>query len=124
MAEKKKNSSRRHSLWNLLSIIPNLYSLVCGMLHKMKVEAYFTIKHIVILCLLAMMLACALTATWISLLGILFFALLKWQWAWYNAALVVMVLNSIFLIILFILIQRTKDKLAFPEVTHDVARRD
>ncbi len=124
MADRKKKSSHFSSIWNLFSIIPNVYGLVLGMLHKMKLEAFFTIKQIVILGFLAMIMACAFTATWISLLGILFFALLQWQWIWYNAALMVMLVNGVCLIILFILIKRTKDKISFSEATRNIARRD
>jgi hypothetical protein len=111
MADKKKQTRLSRSLWGLVSLVPNVYHLACDLLHKIKMEAYLTVKHILILCFLTMFLACLITATWISLLGILFFTLLQWQWTWYIAALVVMGCNLLLFIILFILLRQTKDKL-------------
>jgi len=112
MADKKRRSSDR-SFWNLFLLVPNLFSLVRSVLYKIKIKTYFTIKNVIVLLMLALMLGFLLAATWMSLLGILFFGLIKLQWTWYVAAMVVMLLNVLFLLILGFFIMRVRDSIAF-----------
>src|SRR5579864_3345830 len=110
MADKKKHSSRR-SIFKFLSLVPKVLVLFRGALHKLKMEAYFTVKNIILLLMLALMLACLLTATWISLLAILFFSLLQLKWSYYAAAIIVILLNVICLIFLGIYMTKIKNRL-------------
>lgn len=108
MTDKKKHSKGR-SIWKFLALIPSLSSVFQALLHKLKVETWLTLKNIIILTMIAIMLACLLTATWISLLAILFFGLLKLQWSWYAAAAMVMSLNIICLLVLCISASKVKN---------------
>ncbi|HSW68921.1 MAG TPA: hypothetical protein VLI69_02015 [Gammaproteobacteria bacterium] len=115
MPDRKKRSAAK-SITNLFLMAPKLFGLIRGVWRKIKLETYFTIKNIIILLMLAFMLGCLLTATWISVLAILFFWLLKLQWTWYAAAALVMALNIVFLIVLGIFVLRIRDRIAFSEV--------
>lgn len=95
----------------MLALVPHLLSVFRSVLYKLKLETYFTIKNIIILLMTALMLACLLTATWVSLLAILFFGLLKLQWSWYTAAFLVMMVNLICLLFLGIFIVKVKARL-------------
>jgi len=108
MADKKKHSTGR-SIWKFLALLPSLSSVFQSLVHKVKVETWFTLKNIIILSMIALMLACLLTATWISLLAILFFGLLKLQWSWYAAAAMVVSLNVICVLVLCICASNVKN---------------
>jgi len=110
MTDKKRRSPARF-IWNILVLIPQMFGLLDRVFHKLKAEAYFTVKNMIVLVVLGVMLACLLTATWISLLAALFFALLQWQWSWYAAALIILLLNVICLIIIGIFMAKIKNKL-------------
>lgn len=110
MAEKKRRS-RGFSLLKFFAFIPQAMSLFRGLLEKVKFETYFTIKNLIILLMLSLVLACLLTATWISLLAIIFFGLIKFQWTWYAAAIVIMLLNIILLILLGIFISSVRNRI-------------
>ncbi len=110
MSAKKRNTSDR-SIWHLLTVVPRLLSLCRRVFCKLKIETYFVIKNSILLLIVALMLACLLTATWVSLLAILFFTLLKWQWAWYSAAILVMLLNLLGLLFLGIYMTKIKARL-------------
>ena len=112
MTEKKKRASSR-SIWKFLEWILLLMRLFRGVWDKIKTETIYTIRNSIFLLILGLMLACLLTATWISLLGFLFFALLQWQWTWYAAAGLVMCINFVFLLILCVSIMKVKNKLNF-----------
>lgn len=104
----KKSSSSNRSIWNLLALVPRLTGLFRRVFYKLKVETYLVVQNTLLLLMLALMLACLLTATWVSLLAILFFALLQWQWTWYSAALIVMLINLLLLICLGIYMAKIK----------------
>src|SRR5580658_2928685 len=110
MSTTKKGKTSR-SIWNLIALVPRVLSLFRGIIQKVKIETYFTIKNILILFMIGLTLACLLTATWISLLAILFFGLLKLQWSWYSAAIVVMSINLICLILLGIFMSKIKTRI-------------
>lgn len=110
MAEKKRRS-RGLSLLKFFAFIPQVMGLFRGMLEKVKIETYLTVKNLIILTMLALMLACLLAATWVSLLAILFFGLIQFQWTWYAAAIVVMLLNIILLILLGIFISKIRNRI-------------
>ncbi len=127
MTERKKTDRKQRrpsgkSILNLFLLVPKLFSLVRGILLKIKIETYFTIKNILILLMLALMLACLLTATWVSLLAILFFALIKLQWSWYAAAATVVALNVVFLIILGVCVVRIKNRISISEIAQHFSR--
>jgi hypothetical protein len=86
-------------------------SLVRSTWHKLKVETCLALKNIIVLLMFSLMLACLLTATWISILAILFYTLLTLQWTWYAAAALIMSLNIIGILLLCISISRVKNKL-------------
>lgn len=110
MSTKKRESSNR-SIWNLIALVPRLTGICRRIFYKLKLETYFAIKNTILLLMTVLMLVCLLTATWVSLLAILFFALLKFQWTWYSAAIIVMLINLLFLIFLGIYITKIKARL-------------
>src|SRR5437899_12249823 len=110
MAEKKRRSSGL-SLLKFFAFIPQVMGLFHGILEKVKIETYLTIKNLIILLMLALVLACLLAATWVSLLAILFFSLLQFQWTWYAAAIVVMLLNVILVILLGVFISKVRNRI-------------
>lgn len=68
MASDKKKHSPRRSVWNYIALVVRVFNLFRHLLHKVKAETYFVITHVVFLLMLALMLACLLTATWVSVL--------------------------------------------------------
>ena len=122
MTDKRKSLGR--SIFKILSLAPRLYSLFRGFFLKLKIETYFTIKNIIILFMLSLILACLVIATWISLLAILFFSLLQWQWTWYIAAIFIMFLNIISLILIGIFIVKIKNRLVNSSLLQHVSQRD
>ena len=122
MADKKKHSTGR-SIWKFLALLPSFTAIFQSLVHKLKVETWLTVKNIIILAMIAFMLACLLTATWISLLAILFFGLLKLQWTWYAAAALIVSLNVICILILCICASNVKNNVLASSLLKGVSRK-
>jgi len=107
----KKRRSSGFSLLKFFAFIPQVMGMFRGILEKVKIETYLTIKNLIILLMLTLTLACLLAATWVSLMAILFFALIQCQWTWYAAASTVMLLNVILLIFIGISISKIRNNI-------------
>ena len=114
-AEKKKKTSER-SIWNLFFLLPSIFGMVKSLVHNIKLETYFTIKNIITLMILGAVLACLVTATWLGVLGILFFGLIRLEWAWYSAAAMVFFLNVIVMLVVGMFVAKIKSRLVFSDM--------
>ena len=116
MSDKKKQSKSR-SLLSMFFSMYNVYNVCRSFIRHLKIEAYFTLKNLIILLTLSLILVCVVTATWVSLLAILFYGLLQLHLLWYFAAIIVMLINILLLVLLGFFIMKTKKKINFHETT-------
>ena len=116
MSDKKKSSMKKSKfLYNLFMLVPTVFNLINNISRIIKRDIYIAGKNIVYILILAIMLACLLTATWIGVLAVIFFCLIKLQWGFIFATLFVLLLNILLLLLILRAITIAKQHIAFTD---------
>ncbi len=114
--DKKRASNRKGKMIaSVLMLLPTIFNLVQRLITLVKNESYLAAKSIFIIIILGVVSACLLTATWVSLLAIIFLTLVKYQWGLISASIIIFLLNLLLLVIIFSILSQTKNNLSFPE---------
>jgi hypothetical protein len=109
MTNKRKTSPG--TLRNLILLIPNLINFATNITALLRMEACLAGKNIIILLVLGIVLACVLSSTWLCMLAMLLAYLLSIQWSWLSSLSVIFILNLFLLLLVAIIIVKTKRNL-------------
>ena len=117
MADRKKRSGK--SLLSLLFGIPTPFSILRRSLVLVGLEARLAWQGVLHLIIYMIMLAILSAITWICILLLLFVSLISMGWSVLSALLLVSGLNILLLIIITVLICRTKNRLNFKSLKRE-----
>jgi len=123
MSDEKKSSKKKSRLiYNLLLLVPNVFNIIKNISRTIKRDTYLAGKNIVIIIILAIMLAFLLTSTWIGVLAVIFLCLIKLQFSWISAAIIVLLLNTLLVLLVLRAMSKAKDNIFFTETKRQVSQ--
>lgn len=114
MAGKKRSKLAKLGI-TLLMILPTVARLICRMTDLVEHESHQALRYFVFVIVLCILLGSLLASLLISILIMLFYTLLLYQMTWVFAAMMTLMLNIIFLLIVCLLLVKFKNRLLFPE---------
>ncbi len=114
MDGKKKKNQNRSIIRSLVAFVVGYIKQISDLLHLAALEAQLAFKTLIVIVFLIFLLGSVITASWLSVLTLIFFGLLALDFSLLSASFIVVCINVLVLCLICYVIYKIKANLFFP----------